>query len=80
MSENPIKVLVVDDHFMVRLGLIGAIGAEADGKRSSLPSSVSPRASPNATVLPDPVWAETSRSQPAALGSSTASWTAVAVS
>lgn len=30
MSPSPIRILVVDDHFMVRLGLIGAISAEPD--------------------------------------------------
>ena len=30
MSEKNIRVLVVDDHFMVRLGLIGAISSESD--------------------------------------------------
>ena len=35
------------------------------------------KASPNATVLPDPVWAETIRSRPCASGSRTAACTAV---
>lgn len=30
MSTHRIRILVVDDHFMVRLGLIGAIAAEPD--------------------------------------------------
>lgn len=30
MKSNPIRILVVDDHFMVRLGLIGAISTESD--------------------------------------------------
>jgi DNA-binding NarL/FixJ family response regulator len=30
MSPSRIRILVVDDHFMVRLGLIGAIAAEPD--------------------------------------------------
>jgi DNA-binding NarL/FixJ family response regulator len=30
MSPSPIRILVVDDHFMVRLGLIGAISTEPD--------------------------------------------------
>jgi two-component system NarL family response regulator len=30
MTPHPIRVLVVDDHFMVRLGLIGALAAEQD--------------------------------------------------
>lgn len=30
MKAQPIRVLVVDDHFMVRLGLIGAISTESD--------------------------------------------------
>lgn len=29
-NSKPIRILVVDDHFMVRLGLIGAISTEAD--------------------------------------------------
>lgn len=30
MSPSPIRILIVDDHFMVRLGLIGAISTEPD--------------------------------------------------
>lgn len=30
MKPEPIRILVVDDHFMVRLGLIGAISTESD--------------------------------------------------
>lgn len=30
MNPQPIRILVVDDHFMVRLGLVGAISAEPD--------------------------------------------------
>jgi two-component system NarL family response regulator len=30
MKPHPIRILVVDDHFMVRLGLIGAISTEKD--------------------------------------------------
>ena len=30
MKQSPIRILVVDDHFMVRLGLIGAISTESD--------------------------------------------------
>jgi DNA-binding NarL/FixJ family response regulator len=30
MKTKPIRILVVDDHFMVRLGLIGAISTETD--------------------------------------------------
>jgi DNA-binding NarL/FixJ family response regulator len=30
MNHKPIRILVVDDHFMVRLGLIGAISTESD--------------------------------------------------
>jgi DNA-binding NarL/FixJ family response regulator len=30
MKPHPIRILVVDDHFMVRLGLIGAISTETD--------------------------------------------------
>jgi DNA-binding NarL/FixJ family response regulator len=30
MKPKPISILVVDDHFMVRLGLIGAISTESD--------------------------------------------------
>ena len=30
MKPKPIRILVVDDHFMVRLGLIGAISTESD--------------------------------------------------
>lgn len=30
MKAEPIRILVVDDHFMVRLGLIGAISTESD--------------------------------------------------
>ncbi len=30
MKQKPIRILVVDDHFMVRLGLIGAISTESD--------------------------------------------------
>jgi DNA-binding NarL/FixJ family response regulator len=30
MNPKPIRILVVDDHFMVRLGLVGAISAEPD--------------------------------------------------
>lgn len=30
MKTEPIRILVVDDHFMVRLGLIGAISTESD--------------------------------------------------
>ncbi|MFM2198976.1 MAG: hypothetical protein RLZZ505_2408 [Verrucomicrobiota bacterium] len=30
MKQIPIRLLVVDDHFMVRLGLIGAISTESD--------------------------------------------------
>lgn len=30
MKHQPVRILVVDDHFMVRLGLIGAISTESD--------------------------------------------------
>lgn len=53
MSENPIKVLVVDDHFMVRLGLIGAIGAEADIEVVGEAASGVDAVAMHARLLPD---------------------------
>ena len=43
----------------------------------SAPSSCGAMARPKATVLPEPVWAETIRSRPSASASSTAAWTGV---
>ncbi len=55
--------------------MTSASGAPAGANRSSAPSSVSAKARPKATVLPEPVWAETSRSRPAASACSTAACT-----
>ena len=53
----------------------------APGRGSSPPGiSSAAIARPKATVLPDPVRAETSRSRPTAPSSSTAAWTGVGVS
>jgi hypothetical protein len=56
--------------------MMSARGALAVVKRSASPRSVDANASPNATVLPDPVCADTSRSRsPGA--SMIAAWTGV---
>ena len=60
-------------------------GMDASRERRSLrdgasrPSAIScsAMARPKATVLPEPVWAETRRSRPLACSSSTAAWTGV---
>ena len=48
-------------------------------KRAASPSRVGASARPKATVLPEPVCAETSRSLPAASGPRIAAWTGVGV-
>lgn len=63
MSNQVIRILVVDDHFMVRLGLIGAISAEPDievvGEASSGEEALAlfPKILPDITlmdgILPD---------------------------
>ena len=58
--------------------MLKANGAAAGGRCSAAPSKVGPMASPKATVFPEPVCAETSRSRPVS-ASSTASCTAVGV-
>ena len=57
--------------------MISASGSAAWERRSASPSSVGAIASPKATVFPEPVCAETSKSRPAVLASRTASCTAV---
>ena len=60
--------------------MTSASGAPGASKRSAPSSSVGAMARPKATVLPEPVCAETRRSAPSASGASTAVWTAVSVS
>ena len=56
---------------------VGAIttakGKSARGMRSASSNRVEARAKPKATVLPDPVWAETNISTPSSSGAKTAS-------
>ncbi|MNE97020.1 hypothetical protein D3C80_1953090 [compost metagenome] len=60
-----------------RVGAIASIsGASAGPKLSLSPSRVEAAARPKATVLPDPVWAETSMSA-SPWPSRTAAWTGV---
>ena len=61
---------------------VGAITRARTGPaviREASPSRVGARARPNATVLPEPVWAETSRSLPAASPARIAACTGVGV-
>jgi superfamily II DNA/RNA helicase len=58
--------------------IASASGAAAGGSAPSASSS-SAIARPKATVLPEPVWAETTRSRLRAPGSITALWTGVSV-
>jgi len=53
MKPLPIRVLVVDDHFMVRLGLISAIGAEPDIEVVGEASSGNEAVEIHARLLPD---------------------------
>ena len=53
--------------------MTSASGAPAASKASASPSSVGAIASPKPTVLPEPVWAETSRSAVLSAASVTAS-------
>jgi hypothetical protein len=57
--------------------MISASGAPYSPKRSASPSSVGAMAMPKATVLPEPVWADTSRSRPWASPSRIAACTGV---
>ena len=61
-----------------RVGAItSASGAPGGGSAASSASSCTPMARPKATVLPEPVRAETTRSRPSASGWMTAAWTEV---
>src|SRR3546814_15416936 len=57
--------------------MTSASGSPAGASRSASPRISGAQARPKATVFPDPVWAETIKSRPAASGSSTACWTDV---
>ena len=52
---------------------------DEEGRLPFASRSCGAMARPKATVLPDPVWAETMRSRPAASASRTAAWTGVGV-
>src|SRR5256885_1473802 len=63
-----------------RVGVtISARGAPAGVNRSLSPSSVRASARPNATVLPEPVCADTRTSRTSTSGAMTAAWTGVGV-
>lgn len=53
MPEKPIRILVVDDHFMVRLGLVSAITAEPDIEIVGEASNGAEAAAMFSELLPD---------------------------
>jgi DNA-binding NarL/FixJ family response regulator len=53
MPEKPIRILVVDDHFMVRLGLVSAIAAEPDIEIVGEASNGAEAAAMFSELLPD---------------------------